>query len=134
MLQTESFAKAIASLERALQEYQREPNEFVLDAGIHRFECTYDLSHKMLKRHLEMTAANPAELDGYSFQQLIRTGAEKSLLANSWNHWSQYRLARNITSHSYNEARALEVFAQIPAFLLEAQYLLNQLNTKQHDV
>lgn len=128
MLQTESFANAISSLQRAIDEHQRTANEFVRDACIQRFEYTYDLSHKMLKRHLEMTAPNPADVDGYSFQELIRTGAERGLLLNSWDCWAKYRLARNITSHSYNEAKALEVFQQIPDFLKESEYLLARLS------
>lgn len=87
----------------------------------------------MLKRFLKNTAANPADIDGFSFQQLIRTGAERGLLANSRDHWSDYRLARNITSHSDNEAKALEVFARIPAFLNEAAYLLAQLQDHAGD-
>lgn len=133
MLQTESLQQAIASLQRALDEYHQAPSEFVRDACILRFGYTYDLAHKMLKRFLENTAANPAEIDGFSFQQLIRTGAERGLLANSWDHWSDYRLARNITSHSYNEAKALEVFARIPAFLNEAAYLLARLQDHAGD-
>jgi nucleotidyltransferase substrate binding protein (TIGR01987 family) len=122
-----SFESAIKSLKEALDEYARNGNSFIRDACIQRFEYTYELAWKMLKRHLELTSANPAELDEMSFQNLIRSGSEKSLLLNSWDVWANYRKARSTTSHVYNERKAMEVFAVIPDFLVEAQHLLLKL-------
>jgi len=42
-------------------------------AAIQAFEFTYEISHKIMKRHLEATSANPAEIDKMSFQDIIRT-------------------------------------------------------------
>ncbi len=97
---------------------------------IQRFEYSYELAHKMLKRFLEMTAANPQEIEQMSFPHLIRTGAEKGLLNSSWDHWSNYRTARNLTSHTYNETKAVEVCQIIPEFLHEAEFLLTQLQRR----
>lgn len=47
----------------------------------HCFKFTYELSHKMLKRYLEETTANPEEFDLSTFQNLIRTDNEKALTA-----------------------------------------------------
>ena len=125
-----SFSKAIASLEMGLNEYTHNKNDFIRDACIQRFEYTYELAWKMLKRYLEVTSANPVEVDEMSFQNLIRTGSEKSLLLNDWETWALYRKARSTTSHVYNEIKAQEVFAQIPGFLVEAQFLLKQLQAQ----
>jgi nucleotidyltransferase substrate binding protein (TIGR01987 family) len=126
-----SFKKAIQSLDEAVIELKKqEANLFVRDATIQRFECTYELAHKMLKRYLEMTEANMNEIDQMSFATLIRTGAEKGLLKNSWDVWSSYRTARNLTSHTYNEAKAIEVCQIVPKFLQEAQFLLEQLQKR----
>ena len=97
-------------------------------ASIQAFEFTYELCHKMLKRYLETTDPNPAVLDTMTFQDLIRTGAERGLLRSSWDKWVLYRKARGITSHTYSEAFAAEVFALIPDFLEEACYLRDTLN------
>lgn len=51
---------------------------------IHCFEFTYELSHKMLKRYLEETTANPEEFDLSTFQNLIRTGNERNMLRSDW--------------------------------------------------
>lgn len=131
MLDLSSFVKALASLEEALSEHQKQDkNLFVRDAMIQRFEYSYELAHKMLKRYLEMTESSAEEIDQMSFSNLIRTGAERGLLLHSWDQWSVYRSARNLTSHTYNESKAIEVCSVIPGFLADAQYLLKQLETR----
>ncbi len=65
-----------------------------------------------------------------SFQNLIRTVAERNLLSNGWDVWKDYRHARNATSHTYNETKAKEVYAVIPQFLKEANDLLAELKNR----
>lgn len=122
-----SLEKAIVSFERAICEYENNQNEFVRDSCIQRFEYCYDLSHKMLKRYLERIVPNPADVNEYTFQDLIRTGYAKGILLNSWDEWRLYRDNRNATSHGYDEDKALEIVAQLPNFLTELKYLLEHL-------
>jgi hypothetical protein len=61
------------------------------------------------------------------FQDLIRTGSERGLLLSDWSRWKVFRTARSITSHTYDEAKAREVFAIIPEFLAEASHLRDRL-------
>ncbi len=129
-LDLSSFKKAIDSLQTAIDEYHKNPNIFVRDACIQRFEYTYELAWKMLKRFLEITSANPVEIDEMSFQNLIRTGSEKGLLLHGWDVWANYRKARSTTSHVYNEQKALDVFSVIPGFMQDAQHLLQQLQAQ----
>ncbi len=126
-LELTSFKKAIQSLKEALDEYDKTQNVFVKDSCLQRFEYTYELAHKLLKRQLEAMSAAAEIIDTMSFQQLIRHGAETGLLLNSWDVWKKYRDARNATSHAYNEEKANEVFDIIPDFYQEASYLLAQL-------
>jgi nucleotidyltransferase substrate binding protein (TIGR01987 family) len=100
-------------------------------ACIQAFEYTYEIAHKMLKRYLEATEANKEEMDALSFQDLIRRGFERGLLKNSWQQWKIFREARNKTSHSYNEAFMQEILAIIPAFRIEAHFLISQINERQ---
>lgn len=122
-----SLENAVASLQDALNEYAKEEDTYVRDAVIQRFEYTYELSHKLLKRHLEATAANPDEIDTLSFQDLIRLGSERQLLRSGWEKWSLYRKLRGTTSHTYDEAKAQEALKKIPEFYEEAHFLLQQL-------
>lgn len=129
-LELSSFEKALASLDEALAEFDRTQSQFVKDACIQRFEYTYELAHKLLKRQLEAMSANPSEIDQMSFPDMIRSGAERGLLANGWDEWRRFRDARNATSHAYNEKKANEVFARIPAFRDEAAFLLARLHER----
>ena len=120
--------KAITRLSEGLSRYQQDITDSqIRDGLIQRFEFTYEISHKMLKRFLEASSANPAEFDGMSFQELIRSGNERGLLLGSWPDWKKYRDMRAKTSHTYDEEVALEVVAGIHAMLEEAQYLLSKL-------
>lgn len=121
---------AINALTRALDEYEKSPNEFVKDSCIQRFEFTYDLSQKMIKRYLENTEANPEELKEMEFQAIIRKAYEKGLIIGEWADWRDYRKDRGSTSHTYNEDIADQVFNNIPDFLQEAQALLAELEKR----
>lgn len=125
------FTKAITRLQEGLARYQQDVSDAqIRDGLIQRFEFTYEISHKMLKRYLEMTSPTPEQYDGITFQDLIRSGNEQGLLLGDWSRWKQYRDMRGKTSHTYDENIAVEVVAQIPAFLDEAIYLQDQLQAR----
>ena len=119
---------AVARLDEGLKRHLSEPDDLqIRDGLIQRFEFTYDLSHKSLRRAVEARAPTPEEVDQMSFPALIRTGFEQGLVSGGWTAWQRYRELRNITSHTYDEAKAQEVAAAIPEFLAEAQGLLARL-------
>jgi nucleotidyltransferase substrate binding protein (TIGR01987 family) len=122
------LAKALARLSEGLARYQADTADTqIRDGLVQRFEFSYEISHKMLKRYLEQASATPTALDAMPFADLIRTAKEQGLLRGNWLEWKRYREMRSRTSHAYDEAVAVEVVAGIPAFLSEAQYLLQQL-------
>ena len=122
------LANAIARLDEGLARYREDISDSqIRDGLIQRFEFTYDLAHKMLRRTLERTSANPEEIDRLSFPALIRTGVEQGLVPGQWTNWQLYREMRNITSHTYDEAKAVQVVAAIPEFLEEAKGLQARL-------
>lgn len=99
--------KTLASLHEALKEYESNTNNlFIRDSCIQRFEYSYELSWKMLKRHLKLTEPRSSEIEELNFQSLIRLGSDKGLLKHGWDNWKIYREAINITSHAYDEGKA----------------------------
>ncbi len=127
-----SLTNAILRLEEALETYARDPSQTLIRDGlIQRFEFTYEISHKTLKRYLEAASATPEEYDGMPFQDLIRSANEQGLLLSDWPKWKSYRDMRSKTSHTYDEQVALEVVADIPAFLQEARYLRDQIQQRK---
>lgn len=122
---------AIDRLSEGIARYERDRSDTqIRDGLVQRFEFTYEISHKMLRRYLEAASATPDEFDGMAFQDLIRVGNEQGLLRGDWPHWRRYREMRSKTSHTYDENIALEVVAQIPAFLAEAVWLRDQLRQR----
>lgn len=119
---------AVARLDEGLERYRRDESDAqIRDGLIQRFEFTYDLAHKFLRRVIEAGAANPEEIDRMTFPALIRTAGEQGLVSGAWADWQTFREMRNITSHSYDEAKARQVVAEIPAFLAEAAGLVARL-------
>ena len=119
-----SFVSAVGRLEEGLERYNRDTSDSqIRDGLIQRFEFTYDLAHKMLRRQLESVSANPEQVDRLSFADLIRSVTEQGLIKSDWSAWRTWREMRNITSHTYDEAKARQVVDGIPAFLAEAQDL-----------
>ncbi len=87
-----AFARALARPAEGLAVYQAETgNAFYQDALILRFEFTYELASRRLRRHLAAASGTPAEIDQMSFPTLIRTASEKGLLLSGWNRWVVFR-------------------------------------------
>ena len=123
-----SFEEAIKRLDEGLARYQGDITDTqIRDGLIQRFEFTYELAHKTLKRYLESAAPNPEDIDRMAFQDLIRTANEQTLLRGEWKNWKQYREMRSRTSHAYDEKMALQVVEGIPDFLTEVAYLRDSL-------
>jgi nucleotidyltransferase substrate binding protein (TIGR01987 family) len=126
-----SLQNAVSRLKEGWLRYQSDITDTqIRDGLVQRFEFSYEISHKMIKRYLEMTSATPAEYDSMAFADLIRSANEQGLLHGDWSDWRTYREMRSKTSHTYDEQVALEVVAGIPAFLSEAEYLLQQLQSR----
>jgi len=122
---------AVTRLSEGMERVQREPHDTqIRDGLIQRFEFTYEQCHKMIKRYLVTTSATPGEYDGADFPNIIRSANVQGLLLGDWPKWRAYRETRAKTSHTYDEDIALQVVEQIPSFLDEAGYLLDQLEER----
>jgi nucleotidyltransferase substrate binding protein (TIGR01987 family) len=122
---------AVARLREGLARHLREPaDEQLRDGLIQRFEITYELCHRVLRRFIRQTAASPEEVDRMAFQDLIRTANQRGLLPGDWPAWHRYRDSRAKTSHTYHAKTPQEVADAIPAFLAEAEYLRDELRKR----
>jgi nucleotidyltransferase substrate binding protein (TIGR01987 family) len=131
ILNVEHFAYAVARLREGMERYERDTSDVqVRDGLIQRFEFTYELSHKILKRYLEATAPTPDQYDTMPFADLIRSGNEQGLLLGDWSAWKAYRAMRGTTSHTYAEAVALQVVENLPTFIREGEYLRDQIQRR----
>ncbi len=70
----------------------------IRNSVVHRFEYTYELCHRMLRRQLQEMSATPTEVFALDYKSLIREGAKFKLIARP-DAWFAYRRQRNLTSH-----------------------------------
>src|SRR5215468_10465830 len=83
-----SLGNAAQRLREGLTRHEREPSdEQVRDGLIQRFEFTYELSHRMLRRYLRESAASPDDVERMPFADLIRAGNSQGLVRGDWPVW-----------------------------------------------
>ena len=131
-----AFEKAITQLEKSVRYYRSDMGERDADmkeqfraAVIQAFEYTYELGNKMLRRQLAQIVTNPSELKELNYLDLVRTAKQAGLIRDV-PHFRVYREMRNITSHTYDEDKALEVVAVIDPFLADMHMLLDELRKR----
>jgi nucleotidyltransferase substrate binding protein (TIGR01987 family) len=101
---------------------QEKKTDIVRDATIHRFEYTFELSWKILKRYLE-SQHNMIEP---SIKNTLREAGKLGLI-DSVEDWFEYLHARNLTSHTYHASTAEEVFLTAKDFEKSARFLRDRL-------
>ena len=125
---TEPLEKALSTLKESWVEYQKDmTNTFIRDSVIQRFEYTFELSHKILRRFLAETESSRAEISEMFFNDIIRLGCKRGLLLNDLETWNKYRKSRNLTSHNYDEYNADNIAVIIPIFIEEIDYELTKI-------
>jgi nucleotidyltransferase substrate binding protein (TIGR01987 family) len=95
------YHKAVLQLEKAVL---RPKDEFIRDSVIQRFEFTHELAWKMLRLRLEnegIVVRTPRE----TMQEALQAG----IIADG-NLWSDLQKMRNLTSHTYREQLAEDVY------------------------
>jgi nucleotidyltransferase substrate binding protein (TIGR01987 family) len=125
-----ALEKAFISLSKAMERANLDLSDLELrDACIQRFEYTYELSNKIIKRFIEEVQPSPEIVDQLTYRDLLRLAAEVGIV-ESVEAWFRFREARNKTSHAYNEINAQEVFNEIPHFMQHANQLINTIKSK----
>ena len=121
-LDLSSLSNAVTRLEEA---FQKAPaNELERDGCIQRFEYTYELCWKMMRRQLVLMEVGDADLLGR--RELFREAARRGLIEDP-EQWFSFQKARNLTSHNYDSDKAEETYAAAKAFMPQARRLLDEL-------
>ena len=119
----------ITPLKNALKRLQQslsypEDQPLVLDASIQRFEFCIELTWKTLKKALVqegITANTPRECIQQAFA---------AYWIDDEVQWLMMLKDRNLTSHTYKEALAQEIFQRLPHHLVAMQALLQHLEAR----
>lgn len=103
----DDFGRSLDRLDEALQVPEEQP--LAIDGTIQRFEFTFELCWKTLRRFLAgqgVEANSPKAV----LQQAYRLG----WLADE-EAWLTLLKDRNLSSHTYRESLALEIYQRVPA-------------------
>jgi len=125
-----SLQKALSTLDKAIKRYESDPtDEGMRDSVILRFQYSWELSWKMIKRQLEEDMPSPPDANEPSYPDLIREAAERGIVANV-EGWIRYRKKRNIVSHTYDQEKAREVYEAALEFSIDAADVLKELEKR----
>ncbi len=121
-LDLSSLLNAVSRLEEA---FAAPPaNDLERDGCIQRFEYTYELCWKMMRRQLVLMDVGDADLLGR--RELFREAARRGLITDP-ELWFSFQKARNLTSHNYDTDKAEETYKTASTFVSHARALLNEL-------
>lgn len=118
----EKYAKyclAVDRLEEAISEYKNNPSDIIRDGIIQRFEFCTELAWKTTREYLLEEGAEFRNTP----KAVMREAYAASLISDA-QIWSDLLRDRNLTSHTYNEETARNIFARIYTDYL---YVLQQL-------
>lgn len=108
--------------------YKKNPQDTIVrDSLILRFEFTYSITLKTLRKYFIERAFIVDDVNKLSFNEMVRTAMQLNLLKSDLAKWTEFREMRNLTSHTYDENVALKVSGIVPDFYEEITYLLKEL-------
>ena len=106
LLKWEDYHKALHRLEIALTKTLDE-DDLYLDATIQRFEFTFELAWKLMKAVLEFEG-----IEATSPRSSIREAWKQHLIGDA-EKWLDMQVKRNLSSHTYNEETAQDIYRHI---------------------
>jgi len=115
---TAEFTKAVARLQEALAQPK---NDFLRDSVIQRFEFSVELAWKTARKIMGTSTTAPKDIVREMAQAGYITDVDQWLLAVDM---------RNLSSHTYKEQLAEQVYSFAAGFLSELQRLAAYLGSK----
>ena len=100
------FKKAVLRLKEVLELGTQ--HDYLIDAAIQRFEFTYELCWKLLKGYLEYTGVTEVNNPRAAFKEAFAIG-----IISNGESWISMIDDRNLTSHTYNEDMAMEIYQRV---------------------
>lgn len=102
----EDYHRVLTRLQAALSK-EPDADDMYLDATIQRFEFCFELAWKLMKACLDYEG-----IEVSSPRSSIREGWKQGMISDA-EAWLDMQEKRNLSSHTYNESTALEVYRLI---------------------
>ena len=115
------FGIAIERLKKALIQPE---NEFIRDSVIQRFEFTYELAWNAMKHYLATK-----DIDVRNAKDTLKEALAQGIITDG-DGWGELHRYRNLTSHTYDEALAIEIHHHVKTTAIKlfeaAQHMLKE--------
>lgn len=105
-----AFATALDRLKEAIDLYKEQENPVLLDGTIQRFEFCVELGWKLLKEYLEFEKLGEFNSPRSTIKECFSIG-----FIEDAEQWLDMLDDRNLTSHTYDEEIAKEIYRNIIA-------------------
>lgn len=117
-MKLDEFKRAVHRLDEAMQQ---EKNDFIRDSVIQRFEFSIELAWKTAKKTMGVTTAAPKDV--------VREMAQSGYIEDA-SSWLKAIDMRNLSSHTYKENLAEQVYAFACDFLPSLKALVARLENQ----
>lgn len=104
----EAFNTALTRLKEAIDLYHEQENPVLLDGTIQRFEFCVELGWKLLKEYLEYEKIGEFNSPRSTIKECFSIG-----FIEDAEQWLDMLDDRNLTSHTYDEGIAKEIYRNI---------------------
>ena len=101
-----NYQKTLERLDESLE--KQNPDQFIYDSVIKRFEFTYELAWKLMKAFIEYKGGEDVRFARDVFREAYANG-----LVKDGEGWLQMMQGRNLSSHTYNEEAAREIYDRV---------------------
>ena len=138
-LNTDYFARCIATLEQAYDGLNQQPADSLLydiyrAACVKEFEIILEQTGKLLKKCLRPYFASNKQVDQLVFKESFRHAAKHGLISlEEAERWLAYRDNRNDTAHDYGASFADETLVLLPQFIIDARRLNEVIDNQPPD-
>ncbi len=117
----ENYQRALARLSEAVNEPN--PNEYVYDAVVKRFEFVYELAWRLMKAVIEYKGGSEPKFPRDVFRE-----AFAGRIIRDGEVWLDMMKDRNLTSHTYDDVYAREVYERVKSmYMVHFQTLLEHI-------
>lgn len=107
-LRFDSYVSSLDRLEEAIISSKNEDNTILIDGTIQRFEFVVELAWKLMKQYLEYEKIGEFNSPRSVIKESYRIG-----LIENGEIWLDILTDRNLTSHTYDEKTAYNIYTNI---------------------
>jgi nucleotidyltransferase substrate binding protein (TIGR01987 family) len=123
-----ALSRSIASADTHMASLDQDMQDTVRAGVIQHFKVAYEQCWKMIQHWIKENRTPEDAENPRTRKDLFRLAARLNLIADPMP-WFTYGESRNLTSHTYDQEKAISVYEVAMTFIGDAEYLFKQLES-----